>query len=475
MNTKLIELAGKLFGPKVSAGVAGAITVAGQVESRLAMSDTDATAFSVITDALMSGNVSAAVPGLIAAATAYKMRQAQPVEKKVVEDEFVPGPGVDVTPPKKEVDIDEIIEDVHAHYPMDPRNDEDSFDDTVVITEDDVPADPEAIENLWDALGMLTNEVQDLRRGSDKRITELDRVINTNGVNAQMREHKEQVRTLTADLKKQIIEGNNRLLGEAKKIAEGAAAEFVGDGFNKVRERINNIKLSNKQRDARIESLQYDVEVLKKPGNAANYNKPNDADTVIQVPDAETTVSNPTKKVEVTHANKSQDGLENSLKTLSGEPNTRIHGRWFGDPEQPLGIRQNNLGNIRPTKEGKTPWKGEIASSTAYAAFKTPEHGVRAMMYLLRKSYFQKRGLKTVVDIIHRWSPYGDPGNSRASVDNYVIAVASALGKAPNQTLDLRHNDELLITMVRAMAKFENGKDVPYDDTVFLNALELLR
>ncbi len=139
----------------------------------------------------------------------------------------------------------------------------------------------------------------------------------------------------------------------------------------------------------------------------------------------------------------------------------------------PLNIRQNNPGNIESTVPGGNRWKGEQDSTNRYAVFQTSAHGVRAMLYLLRKVYFSKHSLQTVESIIHRWAPLGD--NSPKSVQNYIDVVSEDLNVNPDTTLALDTNGQQLITMMKSMAKFEGGRPLPYDKAVYEKALELLK
>lgn len=139
---------------------------------------------------------------------------------------------------------------------------------------------------------------------------------------------------------------------------------------------------------------------------------------------------------------------------------------------EPINVRQNNPLNIRPTESHKQKWQGELASDTGYARFSTVPHGIRAAMYLLRISYFQRRGLTTVKSIIERWAPYGD--NHPSSVVNYIKHVANDLGVLPEEPLHINTNDKQLVDMVKSMGEFEGGHELPYDDIEYTKALELL-
>ena len=139
----------------------------------------------------------------------------------------------------------------------------------------------------------------------------------------------------------------------------------------------------------------------------------------------------------------------------------------------PLNLRQNNPGNIESTVPGGNRWKGEQDSTNRYAVFETPAHGVRAMLYLLRKVYFVRHRLSTVYDIIHRWAPLGD--NSPESVSNYIKSVSDDLRVEPHAQLALSTDDDQLVAMLKSMAEFEGGRPLPYNKSVYTKALELLK
>ena len=138
----------------------------------------------------------------------------------------------------------------------------------------------------------------------------------------------------------------------------------------------------------------------------------------------------------------------------------------------PFNIRQNNPGNIESTLPGGNKWKGEQDSTNRYAVFESPAYGVRAMMYLLKKVYYNRHGLTTIDKIIHRWAPLGD--NSPESVNNYIDHVAKDLKIERDTILQIDVNDEQLVAMVKSMATFEGGRPPPYAKAVYTKALELL-
>jgi len=119
---------------------------------------------------------------------------------------------------------------------------------------------------------------------------------------------------------------------------------------------------------------------------------------------------------------------------------------FLGSDYRPRGISNNNPGNILLTQ---IDWKGKIPnaenSDKKFEQFEAYVYGVRAMIVLL-KNYMQKQGLKTVTDIVNKWSP----GNL-----NYVRYVATRLNVQDNAPLSA--NKDTIKALVTAIANFENG------------------
>lgn len=96
------------------------------------------------------------------------------------------------------------------------------------------------------------------------------------------------------------------------------------------------------------------------------------------------------------------------------------------------GIRNNNSGNIRWGDE----WQGLVPKAQhtdkSFCQFTSPEHGIRAMIIILR-NYQRKHGLNTVSGIIKRWASPNE-NNTQA----YINSVAQAKGVIPEQRIDTR-------------------------------------
>lgn len=114
----------------------------------------------------------------------------------------------------------------------------------------------------------------------------------------------------------------------------------------------------------------------------------------------------------------------------------------------PRGVRNRNPGNIRKGND----WQGLVLNGddSAFDQFISPEMGFRALGRTLL-AYQRKHGLKTVRAMITRWAP---PNENQT--DLYVRFVATSLGVAPDQEIELtRHN---LFLMAKAIARKENGR-----------------
>lgn len=120
--------------------------------------------------------------------------------------------------------------------------------------------------------------------------------------------------------------------------------------------------------------------------------------------------------------------------------------------DDPLGIRSNNPGNLRPSEP---PWLGQVgADPRGYCIFDTPEHGIRALAKNLL-AYYTKHGLFTIRGIITRWAPSSE--NDTAS---YITAVSRDTGFGPDDALRLK-DEPVLSALVSAIIRHENGKQ-PY-------------
>lgn len=123
---------------------------------------------------------------------------------------------------------------------------------------------------------------------------------------------------------------------------------------------------------------------------------------------------------------------------------------------QPLGIRSNNPGNLRPSA---ARWSGELEPDPrGYCRFDAPENGIRAMAKNLI-AYQEKHRLRTVQRIVSRWAP-----GAENDTEAYIVSVCKRTGFGRDQVLDLRDRDTLR-ALVLAIVWHENGAQ-PYDGAV---------
>lgn len=116
----------------------------------------------------------------------------------------------------------------------------------------------------------------------------------------------------------------------------------------------------------------------------------------------------------------------------------------LSDPNAPIGVRQNNPGNIRN------------ADGTGFKSFPTPQAGFDAIQsQLLRYARGQTTGkpLDTVNDIIGTWAPPSDDNDTTG----YIKQVAADLGVNPDKSLNLTKNPDLLLALSSAIARKEIG------------------
>ena len=120
----------------------------------------------------------------------------------------------------------------------------------------------------------------------------------------------------------------------------------------------------------------------------------------------------------------------------------------------PLGIRQNNPGNLERTKKGKDPWRGEIARHGRFAHFLDMEWGVRAAAINLISYYRNKKivpPIRTIRQAVTRWAPHHEN-----PTDRYEENVAEWSGLPVDSPLKL-DAAETLVKILPAMFRQENG------------------
>lgn len=114
---------------------------------------------------------------------------------------------------------------------------------------------------------------------------------------------------------------------------------------------------------------------------------------------------------------------------------------------QPRGQRNNNPLNIKHGND----WKGETDKpmDELFESFEHVKYGIRAATKVLR-TYRKKHGLKTLRQIITRWST--------TDQESYILYVSRKLGISPEVEYDVRSDDKV-VKLIKVMHVFENGKD----------------
>ncbi|WKV24242.1 hypothetical protein LET1_00041 [Pectobacterium phage LET1] len=97
------------------------------------------------------------------------------------------------------------------------------------------------------------------------------------------------------------------------------------------------------------------------------------------------------------------------------------------------GIRNNNIGNIRVSKD---QWEGATGDDGSFVTFDSPESGVRALAKNLLS--YGRQGYDSIDKIINRWAP-PEENDTQA----YIDAVSASTGIPATQSLDLTDPDTL--------------------------------
>ena len=129
---------------------------------------------------------------------------------------------------------------------------------------------------------------------------------------------------------------------------------------------------------------------------------------------------------------------------------------WRSDRSLPVGIRNNNPGNLKQT----TPRQGWLGAADEtpdppFESFVSYRYGLRAAIKLLRNK--ANGGLNTPRKLINMWAPVSD--NSEASTTNYINAVASSLGTNADQPFN-PNDKEAVYKIVAAIEEWENDVTV---------------
>jgi hypothetical protein len=131
----------------------------------------------------------------------------------------------------------------------------------------------------------------------------------------------------------------------------------------------------------------------------------------------------------------------------------------------PRGIRNNNPGNIRHSKD---KWHGASAEQPdkSFVKFDSMVWGVRALARTLI-TYIEKHGLETPAGIVSRWAP----PNENDTIA-YVQAVAAAMGMHPDDSIDSTSYRQMS-RLVLAIIRHENGDPKRYGITAWVKPEDL--
>lgn len=118
-------------------------------------------------------------------------------------------------------------------------------------------------------------------------------------------------------------------------------------------------------------------------------------------------------------------------------------------PSLPLGLRNNNPGNLRVSP---APWRGTIGENQGFAVFDTMHNGLRALARQII-TYQDRYNIRTVSAAISRWAP-----STENNTAQYIAFVCSVLNCKPDDEFDF-HDVDFLFWIVTAIGEEENGHD----------------
>lgn len=118
------------------------------------------------------------------------------------------------------------------------------------------------------------------------------------------------------------------------------------------------------------------------------------------------------------------------------------------------GIRNNNIGNIRVSKD---QWEGATGDDGSFVTFDSPDSGVRALAKNLMS--YGRQGYDSIEKIIGRWAP---PNENDTQA--YIDSVVAATGIPATQSINLQDPD-VLASLSEAIGFHETGSR--YDHEVY--------
>ena len=122
----------------------------------------------------------------------------------------------------------------------------------------------------------------------------------------------------------------------------------------------------------------------------------------------------------------------------------------------PRGLRNNNPGNIRRSKDN---WQGLRPEQTDpdFFQFTTPEWGYRALIKTLQ-TYRRKHGLQTIAEMIGRWAPYTENNTS-----GYISRVCREM-QVPDSYVPDIEDKGTMCALAAAISEVENGVPAVMED-----------
>lgn len=115
----------------------------------------------------------------------------------------------------------------------------------------------------------------------------------------------------------------------------------------------------------------------------------------------------------------------------------------------PRGLRNNNFGNIRLSKD---KWQGlrERQEDAQFFQFTEPKWGYRALMRTLQ-NYRRKHGLQTIAEFIGRWAP-----RTENDTGGYISAVCREM-QVPTTYVPDVDDKATMCALAAAISLVENG------------------
>lgn len=124
----------------------------------------------------------------------------------------------------------------------------------------------------------------------------------------------------------------------------------------------------------------------------------------------------------------------------------------------PRGLRNNNPGNIRTTKDN---WQGLRDKQTdgTFFQFIAPMWGYRALIRTLQ-NYRRRHGCQTIADFIRRWAPENENNTSA-----YITRVCKEMQVPSTYVPDVDDKD-VMCAFAAAISLVENGVPAIMSDII---------